>query len=628
MKMEYQIKDIRQQCFNFAASVNADVRESGHELIFKHCPICRAKDENTFSLNTQTGQCNCFRASCSYKGNLVTLAREFENFNLDKESSAYYNLNNENAKKKVYRNFEPKTKVKAIEYLKTRGISERITKLYGITVHKDDSTRLVFPFVDENNDLVFIKYRKTDFVKGESFGSKEWCQKDMKPILFGINQCKYDVRELIITEGQIDSLSVAEAGYDNALSVPTGKNGFTWIPYCWNFINNFDTLIIFGDKENGSMTLLDDFKRIFYKKHIKYVRLEDYKDCKDANEILLKYGKEQIKTCIENAVNVPVRGLVDLADIKPLNRYEIEKLPTGFDELDKCLCGGLPFGSVIDITGKTGEGKSTIASWFIAQAIENNYKCLVYSGELDKSLFKEGLDRQLCGEKVKENPNKDYISYYIDEDDQAKINEWYRGKCYFYDVYSLAIDEQEMETASLTTKIEEGFTQYGIRVFLLDNLMTAMDQELGIEGSDKYEKQSRFMKRLISMAVRYQILIILVAHNRKDNSGGQNDNIAGTADIGNLASVTLDYTKAGKSKDPKKPFKDVNGIELRETQRVLRLGKNRFFSTLCLEGWGTEYDIKSNRVYINRNTKEQIFGWGLNENNMIEVDIRDLEIPF
>ena len=64
-----------------------------------------------------------------------------------------------------------------------------------------------------------------------------------------MNHCNPDNPTLVLTEGQIDSLSVAEAGIENAVSVPTGAKGFTWIPYCWDFLSQFKTLVVFGDCE-------------------------------------------------------------------------------------------------------------------------------------------------------------------------------------------------------------------------------------------------------------------------------------------------------------------------------------------------------------------------------------------
>ena len=621
----YEFKE--EDAKRFANFCGIATRIKGRELVFRTCPVCHASDKDTFSISLATGQCECKRSSCSYRGNMITLARDFEGFELDRITMSFYNIKNCNRKYKTFKEYAPKTEVKAIEYMKSRGISEAVTKRYGLTMKKGASDILVFPFVNEKGELKFIKYRNTKFVKGESEGSKEWCEKNCMPILFGMNKCSLDVRHLIITEGQIDSLSVIEAGINNVVSVPTGKNGFTWIPHCWNFVNQYDEIIVFGDKEDGGMTLLDDISKRFYRKKIKHVRLEDYKNCKDANEILLKYGKSQIKECINNAVAIPVEGLIDFSDIKPVNRYDIQKLPTGYKQLDKLLCGGLPFGSVVALTGKTGEGKSTIGSWLIAQALENGHKCFVYSGEMDKSLFKEGLDRQLAGNRVVESEINGFKAYTVPEECQKKINDWYKGKGYFYDIYSLSIENSESASATIVKKIEDSCNQYGTDVFLIDNLMTAMELE-NIEAADKYERQSKFMKRLVNLAIRYDVLIILVAHNRKNSTGTQNDNISGTADIGNLASVTIDYSTPeilkGKG-GTEIHATDCMGQEVRRHQRVIKLGKNRFFSALCTEGWATEYDIKSNRMYIDADVLQKEFSW---HDYSFEA-VNDLtEIPF
>lgn len=93
------------------------------------------------------------------------------------------------------------TKPAAIEYLKSRGIGEEVAKRYYITTQKENENVLVFPFYDENAQLVFVKYRNTKY---NGTGNKEWSEKGCKPILFGMAQCRGFDR-LVITEGQIDS---------------------------------------------------------------------------------------------------------------------------------------------------------------------------------------------------------------------------------------------------------------------------------------------------------------------------------------------------------------------------------------------------------------------------------------
>ena len=137
-------------------------------------------------------------------------------------------------------------KPEAVKYLTERGISEDVIKRYQITVQTEHPNILVFPFLDAAGRMQFVKYRKTDFDR-EKDKNKEWCEANCKPILFGMAQCNDKFDRLIITEGQIDSLSVAAAGIENAVSVPTGARGFTWVPYCWDWINRFEEVIVFGE---------------------------------------------------------------------------------------------------------------------------------------------------------------------------------------------------------------------------------------------------------------------------------------------------------------------------------------------------------------------------------------------
>ena len=65
------------------------------------------------------------------------------------------------------------------------------------------------------------------------------------------------------------------------MSVPTGQGGRTWVQHCYDFVNGFDEIIVFGDHENGHVTLVDQITASFPAKKIKVVRSEDYLGEKD-----------------------------------------------------------------------------------------------------------------------------------------------------------------------------------------------------------------------------------------------------------------------------------------------------------------------------------------------------------
>ncbi len=577
MKRLYEFKE--EDARDFARFVGIQAYTNGNNLHFKKCPYCgnTTSDKKTFAINLTNGTFHCLRASCGASGNMITLARDF-NFSLGTQVDEYYRP------RKQFRSLktpaEPiQPKAEAIAFLESRGISENTARRYEITVQNDRPNILVFPFYDENGKLVSVKYRKTDFDK-EKDSAKEWFEKQTKPILFGMKQCNPENKTLILTEGQMDSLAVAECGFENAVSVPTGAKGTTWIPYCWNWINKFGEIIVFGDHEKGNITLLDIVKDRF-DLTVKHVREEDYKDCKDANEILMKYGKEQIAACIENAVNLPISQVVSLADVKDVDVYNWRKLQTGISQLDRLLYGGLPFGGVTLIAGKPGDGKSTLASQILINAAEQGYRCFAYSGELSNGLFKAWMNFQVAGSHAFEYQNKwGDKNYSISDMNLRIISEWYRDKIDMFD--NSALPEDGTEKEDLLSLVEETIKQYGTKVVLIDNLMTALDLE-EIEGTDKYEKQSRFVKKLTRIALRYDVLVLLVAHKRKNNfSTNANDEISGSGDIANLGMVTLAYDRD----------EDIDA-----SQRKLKVAKNRLFGKTKPDGWIVDYAERSKRIY-------------------------------
>ena len=607
----YEFKE--SDAWDFARSQGIEAKPSGEQLHFKICPYCRPKptkgNTRTFSINLKTGQFKCLRESCGVTGNMITLSRDFD-FSLGNDVDEYY------IPKKKFKNLKtPKEpiipKEPAIAYLESRGISAATAKKYEITTQTEHKNILVFPFYDEEGSLQFVKYRKTDFNK-EKDNNKEWCETNCKPILFGMKQCNTENKRLVLTEGQIDSLSVAEAGVENAVSVPNGAKGFTWIPYCYDWMKQFEEIVVFGDFEKGRISLLEEIKTRFPGK-IFHVRFEDYKGCKDANDILLKYGKEAVRQAVEKSVRIKIKNIIPLSEVEDVDIYKLEKLKTGITQLDQMLYGGIPFGCVCILAGKRGDGKSTLGSQIMTRAIEQDFSIFAYSGELPNHIFKGWFDFQVAGAHITENSKDGIISRLITKPNKELIKAWYSEKAYLYDNSIIENDEKE----DLLKTIKEAIRQYNVRVILLDNLMTAMYLDES-RGTDKYDQQGRFVRSLTRIALEFNVIILLVAHRRKNSfSTDANDEISGSGDITNLASVTLSYDRLN-SDDIK------NGIGT-EYDRKLILAKNRLFGKTDFKGIILEYDEKSKRIYEKGSYCNWRFGW---EKDEFHATTEHDEIPF
>ena len=520
---DFKSKDV----FDFASFIGAETKQKGNELFFKYCPQCHGggDDKDTFSVNLQTGAFKCFRASCDYHGHFVELARDFG-----------YKLEDEQERK--YRRLpQPKieSKPKAIEYLESRGISAEVAKRYKITTQTHNENILVFPFYDDQNVLQFVKYRKTNFDKRFD-KNKEWCEAETMPILFGMAQCE-DFTRLVITEGQLDSLSLATCGIKNAVSVPTGALGFTWLANCWDWINKFQEVVVFGDYEKGKITLIETLEKRLQMK-VKCVRPQDYLCEKDANDILRKYGKEAIIRAVEGAELRDVKYVKRLATVEAVNLRDLPKIRTGIRPLDR-VCGGLLRGHVVLLSGKRGEGKSTFMSQLVAEAIEQDNAVFVYSGELPNYHFKNWLDLQVAGANHICTTRNEYNDeeYYLTEGCVKKINAWYYDKAFIFDNSAVSDDEYE----GLIKVMVDAICRYDIKLVCIDNLMTAMD---GDPNTDIYRQQSAFVKKLEKLAQQYDVAIILVAHPKKSSAAFDNDTVSGSSDITNAVSFVFNYQRA------------------------------------------------------------------------------------
>ena len=607
----YEFK--KEDAYEFARASRIQTKQRGDELQFLSCPYCRGGkngDKGTFSISLVTGQFKCLRSSCSVSGNIITLARDFDYFSLGKDIDAYY----QTGKQKRFRRFKKmeniKPKTEAITYLESRKITAATAEKYQITVQSKHKNIVVFPFLDEKGNMPFIKYRKTDFNPAVDKG-KEWCEANCKPILFGMYQCNLDNKTLVLTEGQIDSLSVAESGIENAVSVPFGKNGFTWIPYCWEWMQNFDTLIVFGDCENGIITLLDEMRKRF-RGTVKAVQQQDYRGCKDANELLCKYGKDAVRRAVEQAKTVLIDRVIEIADIKAVDLFSLPKISTWIVGIDKVLSGGIYLGQTVILTGKRGDGKSTLGSQILANALDNGKSVFAYSGELPDYFFKRWLDFQIAGQQnvIDRAGEAGSVNYFIPDSKVHKISEWYRGRAYLFDSHST--EDNELE--HLLSTIEKAIQQYGIQLVLLDNLMTALDIGLDI---DLYRAQSKFVDKLVKISKNYNVAVILVVHPRKNSLGADdNDVVSGSSDITNKVDVVMTY-KRDKT--------------LSDDERLLTISKNRLTGKLAIGAKAIKlyFDEASKRISDNRDNFRKPYGWEADLNGFMPVaDMEQMEIPF
>lgn len=592
----------REDAFDFARFIGARAKEVNRQLVFRNCPYCRGAGDNanTFSISLETGQFECKRAKCRAKGNMLTLSRDFD-YSISDEIDRYIDRGGINQKFRTYD--LPSivlSKDAAVRHLYKRGISEEICKKYEITVQRDNEDILVFIFRDEHGTVQTIKYRNAAFVKGETKGSKEWFEPNSKQILFGMNHCEgFD--SLVVTEGQMDSLSLAEAGIKNAVSVPGGCKSSTFLPFCWDWLIKFKSITIFGDCENGGITLTDMFARLPVE--IRIVQEADYKGCKDANEILQKFGKEALVEAVKNAKGKAPVGIKKLSEVKRVKLLEQDSILTGIQPLDSKLTKGLFCGQVVLLSGKRGDGKSAFLTQIACNAIDQGIRTFLYSGELTDFNVRNWADTIFAGCHERE----------ITSEDAQKISSWYEDRFFLYDSNVIDADEH----ASLLEIATQAIIQYDCKLILIDNLMTVVEAD---SNDGLYRQQSQFVGKLAKIAKLYNVVIVLVAHPRKGMIGQnefQNDDVSGSSDITNKVDVVMYYNRIKPKKDePERPDLRAVTITKNRLTGALALGDNAIL---------VKYDNNSRRIVGINESFNRHFGWQADKDQFVP---NQEELPF
>ena len=258
-------------------------------------------------------------------------------------------------------------------WLESRGLSETTIYENSIRQHVTNSGDLAiaFPYLQESR-IMNCKFRDKD--------KKFWQVKDAAKVLYGLDHIK-NCREIVIVEGEIDKLSMYEAGIKNCVSVPDGappkvsgdeppppgedkKYEYLW--NCKDYFTDATRIILATDSDEPGQALAEELARRLGRERcwrVAWPEDEDGKQFKDVNEVLCNLGKDGVKDLIRNAELYPIRGLFDFRQFfKEIDDYYYLRLgdergvSTGWRSLDEIY--RIVPGELTVVTGVPNSGKS------------------------------------------------------------------------------------------------------------------------------------------------------------------------------------------------------------------------------------------------------------------------------
>ncbi len=168
---------------------------------------------------------------------------------------------------------------------------------------------------------------------------------------------------IVITEGEIDCLSVMQAGYLRAVSLPDGWTEDGGKRDCLvseeQRLRKSPYVIVAGDNDEVGAGLPKTVANILAGHDVRYATWPD--GCKDANDVLVQHGEGELARCLVEAKRVDPEGgfITGISDLPPLPSRRV--LRVGMAPFDYVLAfevGALSVG-----TGIPGSGKSTFTTF-------------------------------------------------------------------------------------------------------------------------------------------------------------------------------------------------------------------------------------------------------------------------
>lgn len=372
--------------------------------------------------------------------------------------------------------------------LQKRGLTEDTCRKFGYQVGRDKNDTIVqiAPYYNESGVMVAQKIRYAN----KTF---KFIGEPKQALLFGHNIWNKG-KKLVITEGEIDAMSVSQAQNNKwpVVSIPNGAQGAKKsLAKCLDYLNSFEEVILMFDQDEHGRKAAIECAELFAPNKCKIASLP----LKDANECLQAGREQDIIQAIWNAKPYRPDGLVSVADLMDELTKPIEiGYPWWLQSLTD-LTFGRRKGEIYGLGAGTGVGKTD----FLTQQIAYDIDTLgLKVGTLFLEQKPTETAKRVAGKIKGRRFHVPSSSWSNDEliDAVTRLN----GKLVMYDSFG------ETEWDIIKGKIRFMAVAEGIELIYLDHL-TAMANTADERGS-----LEQIMKEMAGLANELGIIITFVSH--------------------------------------------------------------------------------------------------------------------
>lgn len=383
-----------------------------------------------------------------------------------------------------------------IRGLPERSISKEVCEFYGVRVSYSTNGAVEAHYYPYDNDKCYKKRglpKQFNWIGPASTG------------LFGLERFNGGGKRLIICEGEIDALSMAEASFRryNRIYPAVAMSSSAMTKSLLNErdkIRSFEEVILCFDEDEAGRKALEEAIHIVGIDKARITKLPR----NDANDVLAKDGYQELLRCMFDAAPYIPSGIITKENLwQSLIEYtKVQSLPyppflQGFNEKAK----GARQGEIALFTSGTSSGKSSLMREIALHfSTEHNKKIGIVA--LEESPAETA--RKLSGMALRRNPAEEEISL-----EELKVG---FDQVFEKDNFVLLDHQGSIKDASILDKLEY-MALSGCTHIIIDHITILVSEgNAGLTGNEAIDK---VMNDLLRFVQRYNVWVGLVSHLRK-----------------------------------------------------------------------------------------------------------------
>ena len=386
------------------------------------------------------------------------------------------------------------------KWFEGRGISKNTLKALKVTEGQE-----FMPQTGQNENTIHFNY----FVGNQLINIKYRDGRKNFKLFKGAEKVFYNINSIVgyeycvIVEGEMDALSLYESGIHNAISVPNGatlnNNNLDYLDNCIDYFTDKEKIIIAVDGDEAGQALQAELVR---RLGAEVCYLATFEDCKDANEYLLKYGKEKLVQCIAKAKPVPLENVTTFKDIEGEITDFVENgfkpgFQIGLQNFDSIF--STYTSQFITVTGIPSSGKSDFVDQMVV-GYNNNYQW--------KTAFAspENAPTYLHAHKIMRKVWQDMPTKKdIGTDKWNQVADHVNDNFFFIDMEKYTLEAVLRKGAELVKR-------KGIKCLVIDPFNKVRSNDA---SGDVNVYTLEYLYKIEIFAKKYDVLVIVVAHPTK-----------------------------------------------------------------------------------------------------------------